>query len=89
MLTHRSTFARLSLSFAVCLLLCGIASAEIPELLSLTDNTSNDFTISKADKQECTSTLSAGILKSVPLDTQNLECDARPYCAPTASWVPG
>jgi hypothetical protein len=31
----------------VSLLLCGIIAAELPELLSLTDNTSNDFTISK------------------------------------------
>ena len=48
MLTHRSILDRLPLSLAVCFLLCGIASAEIPELLSLIDNTSNDFTISKA-----------------------------------------
>jgi hypothetical protein len=31
------------------LLLCGIAAAEVPELLSLTDNTSNDFSVCKAD----------------------------------------
>lgn len=29
------------------LLLCGIVAAEFPELLSLNDNTSNDFTVSK------------------------------------------
>jgi hypothetical protein len=32
----------------VSVLLCGILAAELPELLSLTDNTSNDFTICKA-----------------------------------------
>lgn len=31
------------------LLLCGIVFAEFPELLSLTDNTANDFTIRKTD----------------------------------------
>jgi hypothetical protein len=83
MLTHRCILGRLLLSLAVCFLLCGIASAEIPELLSLVDNTSNDFTISKAVRQECTSTLSEGTPNSVPLDTQNLECGARPHCGPT------
>jgi hypothetical protein len=32
----------------LCLLLCGIFSGEFPELLSLTDNATNDFTISGA-----------------------------------------
>jgi hypothetical protein len=31
------------------LLLCGIVVAEFPELLSLTDNTANDFTVRKTD----------------------------------------
>jgi hypothetical protein len=31
----------------VFLLLCGIVGGEIPELLALTDNTTNDFTILK------------------------------------------
>ena len=33
----------------VFLLLCGIVGAEFPELLSLTDNTSNDFTVRKTN----------------------------------------
>ena len=33
----------------VSLLLCGIVAAEFPELLSLTDNTANDFTVSKTN----------------------------------------
>jgi hypothetical protein len=33
----------------VFLLLCGIVGGEFPELLSLNDNTSNDFTISKTN----------------------------------------
>jgi len=31
----------------ILLLLCGIVGGEFPELLSLTDNASNDFTVSK------------------------------------------
>ena len=82
MLTHCSILDRLLLSLAVCLLLCGIASAEIPELLSLIDNTSNDFTISNASRQQCTPTLSELTSNSVPLDTQNFERGAHPHCAP-------
>jgi hypothetical protein len=33
----------------VSLLLCAIVAAELPELLSLTDNTANDFTVRSAD----------------------------------------
>jgi hypothetical protein len=29
----------------LCLLLCGIVAGEFPELLSLTDNATNDFTV--------------------------------------------
>jgi hypothetical protein len=83
MLTDRSILGRLLLSLAVWFLLCGIASAEIPELLSLIDNTSNDFTISEAGRQQCTPTLSEGTSNSVPLDKQNFECGAHPHCSPT------
>jgi hypothetical protein len=83
MLARRSILGRLLLSFAVCLLLCGIASAEIPELLSLTDNASNDFTISKAARLECNPPLGAAIHKSIPLDMKNFECGAHTHCAST------
>ena len=36
---------RLLIPALLCLLLFGILSAELPELLSLTDNTANDFTV--------------------------------------------
>jgi hypothetical protein len=32
----------------LCLLLCGIVAGEFPELLSLADNTANDFTVRSA-----------------------------------------
>src|SRR5215472_6354116 len=71
---HRSIFGRVVLCLLVCVLLCGIVSSELPELLSLTDNTSNDFTFRKTSGQECVSTLGAAVHKSVPLDMKNSEC---------------
>jgi hypothetical protein len=45
MLTFSSRFSRLLFPVVICLLLCGILSTEIPELLCLMDNTSNDFIV--------------------------------------------
>lgn len=51
---HRSQMARARMKIVgvlvpalFLLLMCGIVAAEFPELLSLTDNTANDFTICK------------------------------------------
>jgi len=68
MFSSRSILGRWVFALVVCLLLCGIVSAEIPELLSLTDNTSNDFTIRKPGGRECTLWLIAAIHESAPLD---------------------
>jgi hypothetical protein len=45
MFAHRSTFTPLLLFCLACLLSCVIVFGEIPELVSLTDNTSNDFAV--------------------------------------------
>ena len=45
MLTFRSRFSRLLFPVVICLLLCGVLSTEIPELLCLMDIASNDFTV--------------------------------------------
>jgi hypothetical protein len=50
---------KLLISAIVCLLLCGIVAAELPELLTLTDNTANDFTVCKASSVEGVRVLSA------------------------------
>jgi hypothetical protein len=81
MRAHRSILDKVLFSSAVCLLLCAIVSAEIPELVALTDNTSNDFTMRKASGREVTPTLSAATHRSVPLDAEASEhnrcaCDA-------------
>jgi len=82
MLAPRSVLGRLLFTLVVCLLLCGIVFAETPELLSLTDNTSNDFTIRKAGSRECTLKLSAAMHKSAPLDI-SFACGPSIHCALT------
>jgi hypothetical protein len=54
MLNSRFPLARLLLSLVVVLLLCGIVSREFPELLSLTDNPTNDFTVCRATSADST-----------------------------------
>jgi hypothetical protein len=44
----RTKIGKILVSVLVSFLLCGIVAAEFPELLSLTDNSANDFTLSKA-----------------------------------------
>jgi len=51
MLTFSSRFSRLLFPVVICLLLCGILCTEIPELLCLIDNTSNDFTVQTISAQ--------------------------------------
>ena len=65
MMIHRSMFLRMLFSFVVCLLLCAIVSAEIPEFLSLMDNTSNDFTVRKPASVERTRVL--GVAKQLAM----------------------
>jgi hypothetical protein len=52
MFARRSTLAVLLLSCLASWLSCVVMLEEIPELLSLTDNTSNDFTVRKAPTAE-------------------------------------
>jgi hypothetical protein len=47
MMRKRASIARMFAQVIVFLLLCGIVGGEFPELLALTDNTTNDFTILK------------------------------------------
>jgi hypothetical protein len=55
----------------VSLLLCGIIAAELPELLSLTDNTSNDFTISKVSSSRLPCTQSVQNVQKAAMDLNN------------------
>jgi hypothetical protein len=47
MIRKRANIGRIFAQVIVFLLLCGIVCGELPELLALTDNTTNDFTIRK------------------------------------------
>ena len=49
MISKRIGVGKTVASVLICLLLCGVVAAEFPEFLSLTDNTANDFTVSKAN----------------------------------------
>lgn len=48
-MSARSKIRKLLVSSLLSILLCGIVASEFPELLTLTDNTSNDFTIRKTN----------------------------------------
>jgi hypothetical protein len=53
MSSRRHSSAQLLVSATVCLLLlCAVTSAELPDLLSLTDNTANDFVGCKVSSAE-------------------------------------
>ena len=61
MSAHRTTLHQLLIVFVACVLFCAVLSAEVPELLSLTDNASNDFTIHKTSTRELAQALNAAI----------------------------
>lgn len=74
---HHSTFRHLLLCLVVCLLLTAVISAELPELLTLSDNTSNDFTGRKAGSRECVGTLDFAVHNSVSSNAMNFRYDAQ------------
>ena len=55
----------------VSLLLCGIVAAELPELLSLTDKTSNDFTICKVSSLRLPNAQSGQNVQKAAIDLNN------------------
>jgi hypothetical protein len=57
----------------VGLLLCGLVAAELPELLTLTDNTANDFTVRKGSTPQIAPKLSAVSYRSSQLNTKGFE----------------
>jgi len=73
MFARRSTFAVLLLSCLACWLSCTIMFGEIPELLSLTDNASNDFTVRKAASTEGVHVLSVEKQDAIRILTRAVE----------------
>jgi hypothetical protein len=60
-------------AIAASVLFVGIVATELPELLSLTDNTSNDFAFRKAGPAECTSILNTANHCPIPLNMKDSE----------------
>ena len=73
MSAHSSTLDRFLIVFVVCVLFCAVLSAELPELLSLTDNASHDFTIHKTSTRELAQALHAAIDTHVLRHAEQLE----------------
>ena len=73
MLIRRSGSVKILLPIIVGLLLCGLVTAELPEILSLTDNTANDFTIRKTSTPQSAPNLSATGYGSSQLNTNGFE----------------
>src|SRR5215470_309078 len=67
MRARRSSSASVLVSLVSCLVLCSMVFAETPELLSLTDNTSNDFSVSKYHSPEGVRLLSTPVLSVMKL----------------------
>ena len=76
---RRLTSARILFAVAASLLVLGIVGAELPELLSLVDNTSNDFMLRKVGRAEGARPFAAASHGSLLPDTRNLGCGTRSY----------
>ena len=61
-------------SLLLSLLVCGIVAAEFPELMSLTDNTSNDFTVGNRFATAAHVLPSAG----KPIPNADMDCKVTP-----------
>ena len=68
--SRRPGSSKILVPIIVGLLLCGLVTAELPELLSLTDNTSNDFTVRKASAPQSTANACAASYNSSRLNTK-------------------
>jgi hypothetical protein len=76
MFARHSTLMALLLCCLACWLSCVIIFAEFPELLSLTDNTSNDFAMRRAPSAEGIHVLSAAKQGAVQIFARAVECPA-------------
>jgi hypothetical protein len=67
-MSRRDIVVKTFVAAVVSLLLCGIIAAELPELLTLTDNTSNDFTICKISSSRLSNAQSVQNLQKAAMD---------------------
>lgn len=75
----RTNIGRILVTAIVFVLLCGIVAGEFPELFSLTDNATNDFTLVRAKSAPLPLLLQAGS----HLPAADINCNA---LAPTSSF---
>lgn len=61
----RTSIGKFLVPALALLLLCGIVAAEVPELLSLTDNAANDFAVRKTNPLPLSSRLNASRLVAI------------------------
>lgn len=76
MFARYSTLTRLLLACLACCLSCVIVFGELPELLSLTDNTSNDFAMRRAGSAEGIHVLSVAKQSAVQIFAKAVEYSA-------------
>jgi hypothetical protein len=83
MFGRRLASAGILLSVVASLLVLGIVAAEVPELLSLVDNTSNDFMVRKIGRAECSRPLTVASHGSLWPDPKNFACETTAFSAAT------
>jgi hypothetical protein len=64
----RAKFGKILVTVLVFVLLCGIVVGEFPELLSLTDNASNDFTMTRTKSAALPVLMHAGHLPAADIN---------------------
>jgi len=82
MFRRGSISVKLLVAVAASVFLLGIVATELPELLTLSDNTSNDFAMRKAGAAEFALTLSTASHRSLPLNMKGPGYGADIRCAP-------
>jgi len=70
--SQRSSSATILIATLVGLLACAVVAAELPELITLTDNVSNDFAIHKASTSQPTTKMCAARCNASQAITKDL-----------------
>lgn len=73
MFRRASIFATLLVAVAASVFLFGIVATELPELLTLSDNTSNDFAMRKVGSAACATMVSPVNHRPMPLSMKDSE----------------
>jgi hypothetical protein len=77
---------KLALAIVVCLLLCALVVTELPELINLVDNTSNDFSLVVFAKDAVTTVKIQMLLQGLPV-LVDIQRRQEALCFPTHSLI--